>query len=82
MKPREMLPGEVVQLSPETVKNPMFAGCFLVVTEPKAFGCQGYVQSLGQNGEPGGQAYYRPAWEEMEPLGVSAEWVTGALARA
>jgi hypothetical protein len=75
MEPRELTVGEVVQLNPETCRNRMFAGCFLVVSEAKPFGCMGYVQSLGENGEPGGQAYYRPRWEEMEPLNVTAEWV-------
>ncbi len=75
MEPRELLPDEVVQLNPQTVRNKMFSGCFIVVTEPKSFGCQGYVQALGKNGEPGGLAFYRPHWDEMEPLGVRAEWV-------
>lgn len=59
---------QVVQLNPETVKNPMFAGCLFVVDELKTFGAQGYVQSLGANGKPGGQAYYRATFEEMEAL--------------
>lgn len=65
-------PGDVVQLSPEC-RNPMFACCFLTVTELKSFGAMGYVQSLGENGQPGGQAYYRPRWDEMEFVG-RAEW--------
>lgn len=75
MKPRELEVGEVVQLDPEECRNPMFAGCFLVVTEPKTFGCQGYVQALGSDGKPGGQAYYRATWDEMEPIGARAEWL-------
>lgn len=66
--------GSIVQLNPETVGNKMFAACFLTVTEIKSWGVQGYVQSLGENGEPGGQAYYRAKWEEMELVGI-AEWV-------
>ena len=64
----------LVQLSPETVSNPMFAGCIMVVTEPKVWGAQGYVQALGEDGKSGGQAYYRARWEEMELVG-HAEWV-------
>jgi hypothetical protein len=64
----------LVQLNPELVTNKMFAGCILVVTEIKKWGVQGYVQSLGQNGYPGRQAYYRATWEEIEPVGY-AEWV-------
>lgn len=65
--------GMLVQLSPETVGNPMFTGCIMVVTEPKSWGAQGYVQALGEYGKPGGQAYYRAKWEEMELVG-NAEW--------
>ena len=74
MKQQNLIKGQLVQLNPETVRNRMFAACIMVVTEPKSFGAQGYVQGLGENGEPGGQAYYRATWEEMEIVGV-AEWV-------
>jgi len=74
MQRQELKPGILVQLNPETVGNPMFAGCIMVVTEPKSFGAQGYVQALGDHGEPGGQAYYRAKWDEMEVVGA-AEWV-------
>jgi len=74
MKPRELIPGEIVQLSPETCRNPMFSGCMMTVTEPKAFGAQGYVQALGENGKMGGQAHYRAQWSEMEPTGGRAPW--------
>lgn len=39
--------GQLMQLNPETVENKAFAGCIFVVTEPKNFGAQGYVQDLG-----------------------------------
>lgn len=64
----ELRKGDVVQLSPN-VGNPMFACCMMVVSELKDFGAQGYVQSLGTNGKPGGQAYYRAKWDEMELVG-------------
>jgi hypothetical protein len=67
-------PGDVVQLSPESVGNRMFAACLMVVTEPKSWGAQGYVQALGIDGNAGGQAYYRAKWDEMEYVGT-AEWV-------
>jgi hypothetical protein len=66
--------GDIVQLSPTECGNPMFAGCLMVVSEPKQFGAQGYVQALGENGKPGGQAYYRAKWAEMELCGRAA-WV-------
>lgn len=66
--------GQLVQLNPETVSNPMFAACIMVVTEPKPWGAQGYVQALGEDGKPGGQAYYRAKWDEMEEVGFS-QWM-------
>lgn len=75
MTPNETLKhGDLVQISPDTCKNKMFAACIMVVTEPKAFGAQGYVQMGGKDGEPGGQAYYRAGFDEMEFVG-HAEWV-------
>lgn len=59
---------QVVQLNPETTKNPAFAGCLFVVSDVKSWGAQGYVQSLGTREAAGGQAYYRATWEEMATL--------------
>jgi hypothetical protein len=73
MNKRELQVGEVVQLNPETVKNKMFSACFMVVTEPKTWGAQGYVQALGENEQAGGLAFYRANWNEMEFIGT-AEW--------
>lgn len=70
----ELKEGDVVQLGP-TTSNPMFAYCFMTVTEPKSWGAQGFVQALGENGQPGGQAYYRAKMEDMEYIG-HAVWVT------
>lgn len=66
--------GDLVQLNPETVSNKMLTGCIMVVTEPQSWGAMGYVQMGGENGERGGQAYYRAGWAEMEIVG-HAEWV-------
>lgn len=74
MKKTELEIGQLVQLNPETVKNKAFAACIMVITEPKTWGAQGYVQALGTREAAGGQAYYRAAWDEMEPVGV-AEWI-------
>jgi hypothetical protein len=73
MIPRELEPGDVVQLSP-SVRNPMFAYCMMTVTTPKVWGAQGYVQMIGDNGLPGGRAYYRAKWDEMEYVGY-AQWI-------
>ena len=76
MEKQELKVGQLVQLNPDTVRNKAFTACIMVVTEPKEWGAQGYVQSLGDmNGQPGGQAYYRAKWDEMEPVGW-AEWVS------
>jgi hypothetical protein len=70
----ELKVGELVQLSPETCRNRMLAGCIMTVTEPKAWGAQGYVQVAGQDEKPGGQAYYRAEWVEMEQTGGMAPY--------
>lgn len=75
-KKDDLKKGSVVILIPEATRNPMFSGCMMTVTEPKPWGAQGYVQALGENGEMGGQAYYRARWEEMELVGITA-WIAG-----
>ena len=72
MKVSQLKVGDLVQLDPETVQDKMFAACFMIVTELKDFEAQEYV--LGMDGNPGGQAYYRATWEEMEFIG-KAEWI-------
>jgi hypothetical protein len=67
--------GSLVQLNPETCRNRMFAGCIMTVTEPKTWGAQGYVQALGTDEAPGGMAYYRAKWDEMEVTGGTAPFV-------
>ncbi len=68
MKKRGLEIGDVVQLNP---KLPQFGGMLLVVTEPKEWGCQGYLLSTF-NFEAvrfHGAAYIRTNWEEMEYVG-------------
>ena len=74
MKKQQLVENQLVQLNPDTVGNKAFAGAIMVVTEPKSWGAQGYVQSLGTRETPGGRAYYRAKWKEMEPVGT-AVWV-------
>lgn len=69
MEKTDLTIGAVVQLNPETVRNEHFKACFMVITEPKAFGAQGYVTVPGE-----GNAFYRAQWEEMEIIG-EAIWV-------
>jgi hypothetical protein len=75
MTPRVLEVGDVVQLDPRTCRNRMFAGCMMTVTEPKSWGAQGYVQVTGQDEKPGGQAYYRADWSEIEVTGGKAPFV-------
>lgn len=71
-----LYPGDIVQLSPTETRNAMFSGALLVVTEPKVWGAQGYVQALGENGKIGGLAHYRATWVEMEPTGGRVAWLS------
>ena len=70
MKPndvsKQLSVGEIVQLIPGKCNNPMFGGCLMVVTVPKDWGAQGYVQGLGKDEQIGGQYYYRATWDEMK----------------
>ncbi len=68
MTPRNMEVGEIVQVDPS---KDMFGGCLVVVTEPKSWGIQGYVQNAGSNG----QAYIRLKFEDIEPTGGRVVWI-------
>lgn len=67
--------GDVVQIDP--AHDDRFGGCFMVVTEPKPWGAQGYCSSPGQSG----LAYYRCPFAAMELIG-RAEWVNKSDAEA
>lgn len=62
--------GEIVQVDPSI---PTFGGCLVVVTEPKVWGIQGYVQSAGVDG----QQYIRLKPDQIERTGGFAVWVVG-----
>jgi hypothetical protein len=67
MEKIELEIGDVVQLKPDH----KFAGMLVVVTEPKDFGCQGYLMSQF-NFEASrfkGIAYVRPSFEDFEYVG-------------
>jgi hypothetical protein len=67
------MPGSVVQLNPETVKNKAFSACFMTVDEVRTWGVTGYIQPIGEkNGEPAtGQAWYRANWDEFDLIGTA-----------
>lgn len=72
MKRQELEYGDAVQLHPEHE----FAGMLVVVTEPKPWGCQGYLMSQF-NFEASrfqGIAYIRAKFEDFEYVG-KMQWV-------
>jgi hypothetical protein len=76
MEPRKLHVGEIVQIDPahsDGREGHWFGGCLMVVTEPKSWGAQGYVQGAGS--DHAGQAHYRCKWEHMEPTGGMAPWI-------
>lgn len=62
--------GDVVQLSHTT----NFPFCFMIVTEPKSFGAQGYIFMPGKLGKYPAQAHFRASSAEMVYIGKAA-WV-------
>ena len=66
----DIIVGEIVQCRPE---KEMFGGCMVTVTEVKAWGIQGYVQSAGVTG----QQYIRLKTEDFERTGGVAIWAVG-----
>lgn len=60
--------GDVVQLNPQHVRFPC---ALVVVTEPKSFGCQGYLMLSGETEACrfSGLAYIRPKFEDFEFVG-------------
>lgn len=72
MTPEEhkaLMVGDVVQYRPGA--NPAFDGCFVQVTEIKAWGVMGFVRVPG---ETGGNAYVRPKMEDIAFIG-KAVWI-------
>jgi len=60
--------GDIIQVDPN--HDECFGACFMVVTEPKSWGAQGYFQAPGQEG----LAYYRLKFKNGVKVG-RAEWV-------
>ncbi len=65
--------GDVVQIDPE-LEDSFFAGCFMLVTEPKPWGAQGFVAMPGERGSPPKRAYVRVKREHLAYIGT-AGWV-------
>lgn len=73
--PRELRPGDIVQLDPTQTSNKMFSACLMTVSEVKDWGVHGFVQALGEKGEMGGRAYYRAVWGTFEFTGGKNVWM-------
>ena len=64
--------GDVLQLNPEH----KFGGMLVICTEPKQWGCQGYLMSAYdfEAVKFKGKAFVRPKFEDMEFVG-RLEWI-------
>lgn len=73
MKPRQLTPGDVLQLTPHQ-PDKRFAACLMVVTERREWGALGYV--VGP--DSGVSAVYpiRAPWPLIEYVGRAA-WTRG-----
>jgi len=69
MEKEELKIGDIVQIDPE--HDDMFGACLMIVTEPKEWGAQGYVNVPGKDG---GLAFYRCKYANMERVGT-AVWI-------
>lgn len=58
--------GDVVQLNENN--EPCWVGCFMMVTELKSWGVQGFVSIPKNKTDPALRAYYRAEWQQMEML--------------
>lgn len=72
MQKRALKVGDVVQISPEL--DGFFRGCFMLVTEVKSWGAQGFISMPKTRQELPGRAYFRCKWEDMEFIG-HAQWI-------
>lgn len=73
MEIRELVEGDVLQLKPD---HPKFGGMLVVCTEPKSWGCQGYLMSAldFEAVKFHGRAFVRSKFEDMEYVG-RLHWV-------
>lgn len=76
MEKRELNEGDILQISPDGKYKDKFGGMLIVVSEPKCFGCQGYIMAPCdiQSVKFNGRTYLRVPFEEMEYIG-HLEWI-------
>ncbi len=72
MEKRELCEGDMLQIKPDH----KFGGMLVVVTEPKSWGCQGYLMSCYdfEAVKFKGRAFIRPKFEDMEYVG-KLHWI-------
>jgi len=75
MTPEPLAAGEIVQLHPLKVGRSEFAGCLMVVTDPRTWGAIGYIEALKPDGSSA-RFFYRASWEEIERTGGAVVWKT------
>jgi hypothetical protein len=73
MEKMELKPGDVVQINPDSIYSYKgLGGALLVVTEPKSFGCQGYLlldRQVYGLATYKGRAFLRPEFKDIELVG-------------
>lgn len=75
MNVHDLVVGQIIQINPD-YKTKCFAGCLAVVSEPKSFGCQCYIQGVGDTFEESkGQYYLRLNFEDFEPTDGIVPWI-------
>lgn len=62
--------GSVVQLN-EHASSPCYVGCFLLVTEAKSWGVQGFVAHVTDRDTPASRIYLRQKWDAIEWVGTA-----------
>lgn len=76
MENRELKIGDVLQINPEN--NEVWGGFLVVVTEPRKWGCQGYLMSHDAFNavriKKTGKAFVRVKFEDVEFVG-SLPWI-------
>jgi hypothetical protein len=75
-----LAPGDVVQIAPWLI-DCFFPGCFMLVTEVKAWGAQGFIWMPQRRTIPPGQAYFRATWDQMQRIG-RATWIPEPIPEA
>jgi hypothetical protein len=71
MEKRKLEIGDVVQLNPEGIYSDRYPGYLLVITEPKEWGCQGYILAPNhfESVRYKNLAYIRAKFEDIEYVG-------------